>query len=55
MYVLPFFLSRKTLTIQAGDLVGVIYGFLVRNFSESDCVARLFQLYAELNASKGGK
>ena len=27
----------------------------VRNFSESDCVARLFQLYAELNASKGGK
>lgn len=31
------------------------YGFPVRNFSESDCVARLFQLYAELNASKGGK
>ena len=25
MYVLPFFLSRKTLAIQAGDLVEVIY------------------------------
>ena len=35
--------------------VMVAYGFPVRDFSESDCVARLFQLYAELNASKGGK
>ena len=50
------FLVDDGKALQENDrAVMAAYGFPVRNFSESDCVARLFQLYAELNASKGGK
>ena len=42
MYVLPFFLSRKTLTIQTGDLVGVIYDLLLA-FQEKLVALRILE------------